>query len=88
MFLTVVIVISGFIGRYIYTRIPRTLDGIEVDSAAGRHSGFRACPIPKTDGALAHHPYPDRDGVFRISLCPHFCGFVLRDLAEMTGKEL
>jgi len=28
--LTVVIVISGFIGRYIYTRIPRTVDGLEV----------------------------------------------------------
>jgi hypothetical protein len=35
MLLTVVIVISGFIGRYIYTRIPRTLDGIEVESAVG-----------------------------------------------------
>ena len=28
--LTVIIVISGFIGRYIYTRIPRSLDGIEL----------------------------------------------------------
>jgi hypothetical protein len=28
--LTVVIVISGFVGRYIYTRIPRTADGIEM----------------------------------------------------------
>jgi len=28
--LTVVIVISGFVGRYIYTRIPRTSDGIEM----------------------------------------------------------
>ncbi len=27
---TVVIVLSGFIGRYIYTRIPRTADGLEV----------------------------------------------------------
>jgi hypothetical protein len=27
--LTVAIVVSGFIGRYIYTRIPRTADGIE-----------------------------------------------------------
>ena len=27
---TVVIVISGFVGRYIYTRIPRTLDGTEI----------------------------------------------------------
>ena len=31
--LTVVIVFSGFIGRYIYTRIPRTADGLEVQGA-------------------------------------------------------
>jgi hypothetical protein len=29
--LTVVIVASGIIGRYIYTRIPRTLDGLEIE---------------------------------------------------------
>jgi hypothetical protein len=34
--LTIIIVISGFIGRYIYTRIPRTLDGIELDSTSGQ----------------------------------------------------
>ena len=28
---TVIIVVSGFIGRYIYTRIPRTLDGLEIE---------------------------------------------------------
>jgi hypothetical protein len=28
--LTIVIVISGFIGRYIYTLIPRSLDGVEI----------------------------------------------------------
>lgn len=28
--LTIIIVISGFIGRYIYTRIPRSLDGVEM----------------------------------------------------------
>jgi hypothetical protein len=30
---TVVIVISGFVGRYIYTRIPRSLDGTEIAGA-------------------------------------------------------
>jgi hypothetical protein len=35
MLLTVIIVISGFIGRYIFTRIPRTLDGVEIESQAG-----------------------------------------------------
>jgi len=28
---TVIIVASGFIGRYIFTRIPRTLDGLEIE---------------------------------------------------------
>ncbi len=32
MLLTLVIVASGFIGRYIYTSVPRTVDGIEVES--------------------------------------------------------
>lgn len=27
-----IIVVSGFIGRYIYTRIPRTADGVEIES--------------------------------------------------------
>lgn len=31
--LTVLIVISGVIGRYIYTAVPRTADGIEIDLA-------------------------------------------------------
>jgi hypothetical protein len=35
MLLTVIIVISGFIGRYIFTRIPRTLEGVEIESQAG-----------------------------------------------------
>lgn len=29
--LTIVIVLSGIVGRYIYTRIPRTLDGLEIE---------------------------------------------------------
>ena len=33
--MTAVVVISGFIGRYIYTRIPRTSDGIELDTPLG-----------------------------------------------------
>ncbi len=32
MLMTVVIVISGFVGRYIYTAVPRTSDGIEVEA--------------------------------------------------------
>ena len=32
MLMTGVVVISGFIGRYIYTAIPRTADGMEMES--------------------------------------------------------
>lgn len=39
---TVIIVISGFVGRYIFTRIPRTADGLEIEGslseAALRHA--------------------------------------------------
>lgn len=34
--LTVIIVVSGFIGRYIYTRIPRNLEGIELVTPEGQ----------------------------------------------------
>jgi hypothetical protein len=33
--LTIIVVISGFVGRYIYTLIPRTSDGIEIDTPLG-----------------------------------------------------
>jgi hypothetical protein len=36
--LTIVIVISGFIGRYIYTRIPRTMDGIEIEGTLSQET--------------------------------------------------
>ncbi len=36
MLLTIIIVVSGFIGRYIYTRIPRTADGIEDQGLIGQ----------------------------------------------------
>lgn len=37
--LTVFVVLSGFVGRYIYTRIPRSLEGAEGDSFEGRIQG-------------------------------------------------
>ena len=33
MLITVIVVASGFIGRYIYTAIPRTADGAEIESS-------------------------------------------------------
>lgn len=37
--LTVIIVASGFVGRYIYTRIPRTLEGVDRESPEGESRG-------------------------------------------------
>ena len=34
MLMTVVVVASGFVGRYIYTAVPRTADGIEIEATA------------------------------------------------------
>jgi hypothetical protein len=33
MLMTMIIVVSGFVGRYIYTSVPRTLDGTEVQES-------------------------------------------------------
>ena len=35
---TVIIVISGFIGRYIFTRVPRTLDGLEIEGTLSQEA--------------------------------------------------
>ena len=45
--LTMVIVLSGFIGRYIYTRIPRSLDGLEVESPAETPQGMALARMRK-----------------------------------------
>jgi hypothetical protein len=44
--LTVVVVASGFIGRYIYTAVPRTVDGVEVEAS------FLEAQISDADTAL------------------------------------
>jgi len=35
---TIIIVVSGFIGRYIFTRIPRTLDGLEIEGGLSQEA--------------------------------------------------
>ena len=35
---TIIIVVSGFIGRYIFTRIPRTFDGMEIESGLSQEA--------------------------------------------------
>jgi hypothetical protein len=36
--LTAIIVVSGFIGRYIFTRIPRTMDGLEIEGTLSQEA--------------------------------------------------
>ena len=50
LLMTGIIVFSGFVGRYIYTRIPRTLDGIEVDSVVG---GVQAVALAQSRRLMA-----------------------------------
>lgn len=52
---TLVIVLSGFVGRYIYTAIPRTADGIEMEAEALRRA------IAELDARLAERNSPSRD---------------------------
>jgi hypothetical protein len=35
---SVIIVVSGFIGRYIFTRIPRTMDGLEIEGTLSQEA--------------------------------------------------
>ena len=39
---TLIIVVSGFIGRYIFTRIPRTMEGLEIDGSLSQEALQRA----------------------------------------------
>ncbi len=48
--LTIIIVISGFIGRYIYTQIPRTLEGIEIETPSGQ---FQAAALARARRLMA-----------------------------------
>lgn len=36
--LTIIIVLSGFVGRYIFTRIPRTMDGMEIEGTLSQEA--------------------------------------------------
>jgi hypothetical protein len=48
--LTIIIVVSGFIGRYIYTQIPRSLDGVEIETPSGQ---FQAGALIRSRRLLA-----------------------------------
>src|SRR5207302_3752695 len=66
--LTVIMVASGFVGRYIYTAVPRTLDGAEVgareleEQIAGADRQLRALGLDRADtAALASATEVPRD---------------------------
>jgi hypothetical protein len=73
--LTVVIVVSGVIGRYIYTAVPRTADGVELEAdelerqshAAGSELQRQAAEQPEVarllGGLLALSPQPVSPGL-------------------------
>jgi hypothetical protein len=48
--LTIIVVFSGFLGRYIYTQIPRTSDGIEIETPLG---GAQAATIASARRLMA-----------------------------------
>ncbi|MBM3151157.1 MAG: hypothetical protein FJZ96_02955 [Chloroflexi bacterium] len=48
--LTVIIVLSGFVGRYIYTRIPRYMDGTELETPSGQ---FQAATLARARRTLS-----------------------------------
>jgi hypothetical protein len=63
--LTIAIVISGIVGRYIYTAVPRTADGAEVESAelerqiAAAEAGLQRWRDTQPEAAQAFSPYLD-----------------------------
>ena len=46
--LTMIIVFSGFVGRYIYTRIPRIVDGIEIPSSTSEEQALNLVKMRRT----------------------------------------
>jgi hypothetical protein len=60
--LTVAIVLSGFMGRYLYTAVPRTLDGAEIGAhelladCLAAENQLAALGVPPTDPILGAEP--------------------------------
>jgi hypothetical protein len=85
MLLTVVIVASGFIGRYIYTAIPRSADGIALDADDLQHQ------IATAEAALQHNladnPQAARMLAQRLEGAPAGSPFWGRFLADWRFKR-
>ena len=82
--LTIIIVISGFIGRYIFTRIPRTVDGAVIEGTLSEAALKQARRMM----ALWHTVHiPDRHGSVYFCLCPHWSSIVLRYFFEIAKQK-
>ncbi len=68
MLLTVIVVGSGFIGRYIYTAVPRTADGVEV--AAAELEPQIAAAEAELQRMLAASPAGSRASLERLATLP------------------
>ena len=67
---TIIIVISGFTGRYIFTRIPRTLDGLEIEGTLSQEALKQARRLL----ALWHTIHIPIGMVLFTSAFAHICG--------------
>ena len=67
---TIIIVISGFTGRYIFTRIPRTLDGLEIEGRLSQEALKQARRLL----ALWHTIHIPIGMVLFTSAFAHICG--------------
>ena len=69
---TIIIVISGFTGRYIFTRIPRTLDGLEIEGTLSQEALKQARRLL----ALWHTIHIPIGMVLFTSAFAHICGAI------------
>src|SRR5687768_7765761 len=67
---TIIIVVSGFTGRYIFTRIPRTLDGLEIEGTLSQGALKQARRLL----ALWHTIHIPIGMVLFTSAFAHICG--------------
>jgi hypothetical protein len=82
---TLMIVISGFIGRYIYTAVPRTLDGVELSLA---EINDQIKQLEDSIQALAPVPETAAQPVLAASLSTNPIGLALGRLGIALGSGL
>lgn len=86
MLLTVIIVASGFVGRYIYTAVPRTADGVEMETSQVE------AHIQRADLELQHwletRPPETRRLVQQLAQAPQSSGSPVVDMLVRPVSEL